>query len=994
MTDDESRLAATIGDPERLTLLRRSRLLDAPPEPAFDRLTRLASRLLAAPISLVTLIEEDRQFFLSCVGLPDSLTERRQTPLSYSICKHVVPTGEPLIVSDVAQHSLFRDDPLIKSLGIVAYAGIPLRTATGHVLGSFCVLDRKVRDWTTDELELLDTLAASAVAEIELRSSLSREAQQAAAVRTHRDESMAHQHRLNALVEGLDATVWEADPVSLAYTYVSGHATSLLGYSAARWTTEPAFWASLIHPEDRVMVEEFRRAAARGGRHRVLEYRLLAASGRTVWVRDHASSVMGRDPGEIDALRGVMVDVTARKAVEVELETRARQQAAVAALGLLALTQSSLAQIFDEASSLVAATLGTECVAILEESSDGAVLHLRAGRGWNEGLVGNLAIPSGIGSMAGYTLVAGKPTVSETLGTDKRFGHLPRVAEYSITSAACVAIGGPTGHPYGVLGAYTRHPRRFNEDDVNFLQAMANTIAAAIERRAAEEALRLSSETLRTLIDSSPIGIVVTSHDEVVTMWNPAAEAMFGYPAASLIGQPFPAALNGDEAEHAMLANAIANDRPISGFATRRLRADGTSIEISLWIVRLRDAAGRPDAILTLVSDITQQHLLETQLRQSQKMEAVGRLAGGVAHDFNNLLTVIRANADFVHADLAPDDARRSDVEEIRKAADRAAGLTRQLLVFSRRGVVQPKPLLLNDVVAGMEQMLGRMIGEDVILSSVLSPSPAAVRADQGQMEQVLLNLVVNARDAMADGGAITITTDHVALGDDAAGWPMPVKRGDYALLTVSDTGSGMSDDVQAHIFEPFFTTKEPGKGTGLGLSTVYGIVEQMEGSIRVRSQTGRGTSFAIYLPAIPGAVPDVPAEPPASERLRSGETILLVEDEPAVRRLARRALESHGFHIFEAGSGAEALAICETHGAELDLLLTDVVMPQMSGVELAARLTAVRRGLPVLYMSGYTEDTLGQRGVLSPETAFLNKPFTPASLREAVRAVLDRARS
>ena len=975
-------------------MLRRTRLLDAPAEPAFDRLTRLASRLLAAPISLVTLIEEDRQFFLSCVGLPDSLTERRQTPLSYSICKHVVPTGEPLLVADVSQHPLFRDDAMIRSFGIVAYAGIPLRTATGHILGSFCVLDRKPRNWAPDEVDLLETLAASAVAEIELRSSLSREALQAAEVRTVRDESIAHQHRLNTLVEGLDATVWEANPATLAYTFVSGHATALLGYSAARWTTEPEFWRSLIHPDDRPLVEEFRRSAARGGRHRVLEYRLIAADGRIVWVRDHASSVMGRDPGEIDALRGVMVDVTSRKAVEVELDTRARQQAGVAALGLLALTPSSLRQIFDEASSLVAGTLGTECVGILEQSSDGAALHLRAGRGWKEGLVGQIAIPAGTGSMAGYTLAAGMPIVSECLNSEKRFAVVPTLADHSIVSAACVAIGGAGGRPYGVLGAYTRHARRFNEDDINFLQAMSNTIAAAIERRSAEEALRLSNETLRALIDSSPIGIIVTATDNTVTLWNPAAEAMFGFPAASLIGKPFPDALRGDDAELAMLTAAIDADEPVSGYPTRRRRADGTPIDVGLWIVRLRDSAGRPGAVLSLVSDITQQHVLETQLRQSQKMEAVGRLAGGVAHDFNNLLTVIRANADFVHADLAPDDERRVDVEEIRKAADRAAGLTRQLLVFSRRGVVQPKALLLNDVVSGMEQMLGRMIGEDVILASMLAPSLRTVHGDQGQMEQVLLNLVVNARDAMADGGAITITTDNVTLGEEAAGWPMPLKPGHYAVLTVADTGSGMSEDVQAHIFEPFFTTKEPGKGTGLGLSTVYGIVEQMEGSIRVRSDVGRGTSFAVYLPALAGTVPEPPAEPAPSERIRSGETILLVEDEPAVRRLARRALESHGFRIFEAGSGAEALEICSSHGDELDMLLTDVVMPQMSGVELATRLTARYPSLRVLYMSGYTEDALGQRGVLSPETAFLNKPFTPASLRQAVRAVLDAAKA
>jgi nitrogen-specific signal transduction histidine kinase/CheY-like chemotaxis protein len=393
------------------------------------------------------------------------------------------------------------------------------------------------------------------------------------------------------------------------------------------------------------------------------------------------------------------------------------------------------------------------------------------------------------------------------------------------------------------------------------------------------------------------------------------------------------------------------------------------------------------------VSDVTQQHLLETQFRQSQKMEAVGRLAGGVAHDFNNLLTVIRANADFVHADLAPDDDRRRDVEEIRKAADRAAGLTRQLLVFSRRGVVQPKALLLNEVVTGMEQMLGRMIGEDVALASVLAPQLATVRADQGQMEQVLLNLAVNSRDAMADGGAITITTENVTLGEEARGWPMPVRPGHYALLTVSDTGSGMTEEVQAHIFEPFFTTKEPGKGTGLGLSTVYGIVEQMEGSIRVRSAVNRGTSFAIYLPAIPGSLPESASEPAQPEPHRSSEMILLVEDEPAVRRLARRCLEAQGFRIIEAANGPEALELCAARVGELDMLLTDVVMPRMSGVELASRLTAIDPRLRVLYMSGYTEDTLGQRGVLSPETAFLTKPFTPAALTAAVRAALDKPR-
>jgi PAS domain S-box-containing protein len=301
---------------------------------------------------------------------------------------------------------------------------------------------------------------------------------------------------------------------------------------------------------------------------------------------------------EIDALRGVMVDVTARKAAEEELDARARQQAAVAALGLRALTPSSLHEIFEEACSLVVATLGTECVSILEQSADGAVLHLRAGRGWHDGLVGTYAVPGGKQSMAGYSIAAGTPVVSECLRSEKRFAVQNAIDEHSIVSATCVAIGGASGRAWGVLGAYTRTPRRFNEDDINFLQAMANTIAAAIERRSAEERLRLSGETLRTLIDSSPIGIIVTSIDDVVTLWNPAAEAMFGVRAGDVLGKPFPASLEGDAKEHAILSDAIANDRPITAYRTRRARADGTPIDISLWIVRLRDAAGRPDAVL------------------------------------------------------------------------------------------------------------------------------------------------------------------------------------------------------------------------------------------------------------------------------------------------------------------------------------------------------------------------------------------------------------
>ena len=548
----------------------------------------------------------------------------------------------------------------------------------------------------------------------------------------------------------------------------------------------------------------------------------------------------------------------------------------------------------------------------------------------------------------------------------------------------------------GALVAQTYTPGvRYGEREKEILQFVSTQVAMAIERSHAEADLRASEARLKAIIDAALDAVITMDGDGVVLSWSPQAERVFGWPASEAVGGKLSTTIippRFREAHERGLAHFLGTgEGPVLNqrIEITGLRRDGREIPVELTITPVR--LGGAWLFSAFLRDISERKLLEAQLRQAQKMEAVGRLAGGIAHDFNNLLTAIIGYTDLALADLREGDPMRQDMEEILRAAHRAAGLTRQLLAFSRQQVLAPRVLDLNEVVQTVDKMLGRLVGEDIELQSVLAPGLGHIKADPGQLEQVIVNLAVNARDAMPTGGKLTIETADVEMAETRGRDLTTVPAGRYVMLAITDSGTGMDEDTKARIFEPFFTTKEQGKGTGLGLATVYGIVKQSGGFIWLYSEPGHGTTFKIYLPRVEGAA-DALAPPVGTAAVPRGtETVLIVEDEEAVRALAKTALARKGYRVLEAANGGEALLLCESERAPIHLLVTDVVMPGLGGADLAQRLAPLRSEMKVLFISGYTDRAAARHGTMQPGAAYLEKPFSLDALARKVREVLDR---
>jgi len=543
-------------------------------------------------------------------------------------------------------------------------------------------------------------------------------------------------------------------------------------------------------------------------------------------------------------------------------------------------------------------------------------------------------------------------------------------------------------HNEVLLRKYESKARQLERTNRELLEEIA-------ERRRTEEALRASDERFRATFELAAVGIAHVGIDGAILRVNDRLCEMTGRSREDLLGAQYAELILPEDLPDAEAARRamLARSRATNSVDRRCRRKDGSTFWANVVTTLPWDDAGQPTYFISVLVDISDRKELEGQLLQAQKIEAVGLLAGGVAHDFNNLLTVITGYCQLMLHEPQASDLQREATHAIIDAGRRAAALTGQLLGFSRRAILQPEVLDLNAVVEETSSMLRRLITEDIELSTLLAPGLWRVKVDAGQLDQVLMNLAVNARDAMPGGGRLTIETANVVLGEGGAATHADCKPGRHVKLAMTDTGCGMTPDVMARMFEPFYTTKEVGKGTGLGLSMVFGIVRQSEGCIHVESEPGRGTRFEIYLPAM-AEQPAQDAGPRPRTDFSGNETILLVEDDEAVRRLAMTSLQRCGYAVLPATDGNDAMRIALEHAGEIAIALTDVVMPHLGGPELAERLRARFPGIKVLFTSGYTDDAVMRRGVMKADVWFLQKPYTPQSLAAKVREVLDSGAS
>jgi len=571
-------------------------------------------------------------------------------------------------------------------------------------------------------------------------------------------------------------------------------------------------------------------------------------------------------------------------------------------------------------------------------------------------------------------------------GAQQLFPDYRLLADLEVESYCGAPLFDKAGHALGLLAVLHDQPMRPSLDIEQILSIFAARAGAELERKRIMAQLRETKDRLQAILDNTPAVIYVKDVKSRHMIVNRRFQSLLGLPEDRIIGKTnhelFPPSVADAFSENDM--KVLTSLEPLQSEEALE-QNDGRHTYVSVKFP-VFDHEGKPFGICGISTDITEQKRLEDTLRQAAKMEAIGRLAGGVAHDFNNLLTAITGYSEMMLQKLGPADPLRGHVEEILKAGGHAAALTKQLLAFSRGQVVQPRVVDLNHAVSNMADMLRRLIGEHIVLTTHLEPGPLPIKVDTGQLDQILMNLAVNARDAMPEGGSLSIETATVPAGSvKRSGQPQPLVR-----LLVHDSGCGMDEETLAHMFEPFFTTKAPGKGVGLGLSTVYGIVKQSGGTVQVESRPSQGTRVTIHFPSTREPISGVEVQAKPARSAGGTETILLVEDEETVRDFVREVLQSRGYRVLEAAKGDAALALCAGDRPPIDLLLTDVVMPGMSGRALAERITSLYPRIGVLYMSGYTEDEMLRQRVQNVGAAFLPKPFTPETLAEAVRRVLD----
>jgi PAS domain S-box-containing protein len=733
-----------------------------------------------------------------------------------------------------------------------------------------------------------------------------------------------------------------------------------------------------------------------------------ATGEKRFWEYDNTLRTEGVDA---PIVRGIAHDVTDRIRTEKEVKRLSQQNAIMAEIGRIVSSTLNIKEVYERFAEEVRKLIPFDRIVINNiDVEKGTVINVyMAGKGIADRKVGETYRLEGSGNAEIVRRKSSLLIQTEDFTEYKdRFPMLLSTFQAGFRSIMNVPLFSK-GRIIGGLLLRSLKPYAYTEKDVRLAERIGDQIAGAIanaqlfnERRQAEEALRQSEEKYRTILENIEDGYLEVDLAGNFTFVNNAQCRNLGYTCEELIGMNYRRYTDETTARklYQTFNGVYRTGESIKVLDVEVIRKDGTKAFNEISVSLIRDSEGKPIGFRGISRDVTQRKRaeeerlgLQEQLRQSQKMEAVGKLAGGVAHDFNNLLTIIKGYSELSLSELSKGNPLRENLEDIKKATDRASDLTRQLLAFSRRQMLQPEVLDLNSYVSNMDKMLRRVIGEDIELVTVLAKDLGRIKADPGQIEQVILNLAVNAKDAMLNGGKLTIETGNAKLDENDARSHIGLTAGHYVMLSVTDTGAGMAPEIKERIFEPFFTTKEKGKGTGLGLSTVYGIVQQSGGNIWVYSEPGLGTTFKIYLPRIEEDTESLRPSVVSTKPLQGSETILLVEDEEMVRKLACTVLQKYGYTVLEAPNGEEALRMVqgENHNP-IHLMVTDVVMPGMSGRQLADRLVSLRPEMRVLYMSGYIDNAIAHHGVLDPGIAYIQKPFARDDLASKVREVLDAA--
>jgi len=916
----------------RSRVLWNYRILDTPPEERFDDLVRVATYICGTPIGLVGLIDAGREWFKSRVGWDLS-----EIPREISFGTHTITQPDVLIVSDTLKDERFVRNQLATQAGVRFYAGAPLLTPEGYALGTLSVMDYVPRALTGVQTRILWALARQVMAHLEDRRDLGSNPE--------RDSYERYRRFFESSVVGFYRTTLDGQLLDCNPAFVR-----IMGYVSREELLACHALEFYFSPSER---QEFLEQCLTLGSLTNFASRLRRKDGSSVWVLENVETVPGRG-GTPAMIEGTLVDISQQKSAETA-HNKAQQ----------ALEDSE-----------------TRYRRLFETAKDGIlILDFKTGQiaDVNPFLI----------EMLGYTH-------SEFVG--KKLWEIGPFKDIPASRSAFSALQTKGVIRYEDLPLETKDGRRINVEFVSNVYPVDGTqvvqcnVRDITERVQAEAALKISETHHRSVFEGAVHGIYRGTLDGRFLDVNPALVAMLGYSSTeevlklSVSQDVFAEPEEGLRLLHKWQVTAEIEEE------VQWKRRDQRLITVRLSGRVLRTENQRAAGLEVIAEDVTERRALEEQLRQAQKIEAVGQLAGGMAHEFNNYLGIVLGYSELLLEEAGTTEGLRRNVAEIKAATQRTASLTRQLLALSRRQVLEPKVLDVNAVVWETHKLLRRLIPGNIDLVPVLEPNLQQVKVDPAQIQQILINLVVNARDAMPQGGKVVIETANVELDEEYAGRHIEVRPGRYVMMAVSDNGSGIDEQTQARIFEPFFTTKQKGKGTGLGLSTVYGIVRQSGGHITVESALREGSRFRIYLP--PTAVTELKVEdetPPLETEILSGtETVLVVEDEPALRRLISVSLEKRGYTVLAAEDGTEAIRILENNPGEIDLVVSDIMMPKLNGLELRKKATLLRPDMRFLFISGYAEDTIGRTAHLPQDAGYLEKPFLPIELARKVRALLN----